>query len=173
MFWGHNIKSGESFAIDTPKTLGKNLNLTNLSLMDGLENSKYSISIENNGQNYQLCTLDTNRDSMSLSLTFEVKKGMKISMKGPNKGKISITGFVEKEFDDLNDFEEINTDKNKETKKEEKKEIKKDFKKEEKKEVKKEEKNDVKKEEKKEAKIEKKKDFKKEEKKDLKSIKST
>ena len=112
MFWGKNIKSGETFSFDSDKSiLDQDLNITNISLSDGMDNTKYFLKITNNGQTYQLCSLDKNRDSITSSLSFNVKKGMKLSVKGGNKGTVSITGFVEKfKSENKSEVEEINTD---------------------------------------------------------------
>ena len=115
MLWGKNIKSGETYSFD--KEANENLNITNISLSDALDNTKYYVKMTNNGQTYQLCSLDKNRDSILSSLSFIVKKGMKLSVKGGNKGTVSLIGFIEK-FENDNEIEEINTDKNKEEKKE-------------------------------------------------------
>ena len=118
MFWGKNIKSGETYSFDKDASiLDENLNITNISLSDALDNTKYYLKITNNGQTYQLCSLDKNKDSISSSLSFIVKKGMKLTVKGGNKGTVSLIGFIEK-FENDNEIEEINTDKNKEEKKE-------------------------------------------------------
>ena len=66
---------------------------------------------------YQLCSLDKNKDSISSSLSFIVKKGMKLTIKGGNKGTVSLVGFIEKFTTD--EIEEINTDQKKEDKNEE------------------------------------------------------
>ena len=115
MFWGKNIKSGETYSFD--KEANENLNITNISLSDALDNTKYYVKMTNNGQTYQLCSLDKNRDSILSSLSFIVKKGMKLSVKGGNKGTVSLVGFIEN-FTDT-EIEEINTDKKKVDKKEE------------------------------------------------------
>ena len=119
MFWGKNIKSGEVYSFDTDKSvLQQSLNITNISLNlpDPVDKSKYHVKIINNGQSYQLCTLDSNKDSITTALTFIVKNGMKLSVKGGNKGTVSLVGFIES-FDAENEIEEINTDKIKEKKK--------------------------------------------------------
>ena len=59
MFWGKNIKSGETYSFDSDKSaLEKELNITNISLSEALDNTKYFIKIVNNGQTFQLCSLD-------------------------------------------------------------------------------------------------------------------
>ena len=118
MFWGKNIKSGESYSLDSDKNLlTKNLNITNISLSDALDNTKYFLKITNKGQTYQICSLDKNKDSITSSLSFTVTKDLKFSVKGGNKGIVSITGFVE-DFNIENEEEDkvelINTDKIKE-----------------------------------------------------------
>ncbi len=132
MFWGKNIKSGETYSFDTDKSvLEQNLNITNISLSEGLDNTKYFLKIVSNGQTYQLCSLDKKNDSITSSLCFIVKKGMKLAVKGGNKGVVSVTGFVENfNFENEDELEEINTDNIKE-KKAEKKEIVPQLKKEE------------------------------------------
>ena len=118
MFWGKNIKSGEVYSFDSDKSiLEQNLNITNISLnlSDPQDKTKYHVKIINNGQTYQLCTLDYNRESITTALSFIVKNGMKISVKGGNKGTVSLVGFMES-FDVENEIEEINTDKIKEKK---------------------------------------------------------
>ena len=125
MFWGKNLKSNETYSLDSDKTiLDAELNITNISLSDALDGGKYFIKIIENGQTYQICSLDKNKDSISTGLTFTVRKGIKISVKGPSKGTISFVGYIEdfKEIEKEN-MEEINTDKVKESKKEEKKEV--------------------------------------------------
>ena len=138
MFWGKNLKSNETYPLDSDKAiLNANLNITNISLSDALDVGKYYIKIIDNNQSYQICSLDKNKDSISTSLTFFVKKGIKISVKGPNKGTISFVGYIEDfEEKEKENMEEINTDKIKESKKEEKKEVIPEIKKEEKKEKK-------------------------------------
>jgi hypothetical protein len=112
MFWGKNLKSNETYSLDSDKSiLGADLNITNISLSDALDNVKYYIKITDNNQIYQLCSLDKNKDSLSTSLTFKVKKGMKISVKGGNRGTISFIGFCENFQPKVT--EEINTDKEK------------------------------------------------------------
>ena len=115
MFWGKNIKSGETFSFDSEKSnLDQQLNITNISLSEPLDNTKYYLKFTNNGQTYQLCSLDKNKDSITSSLTFTIKKGMKLSVKGGNKGTISVTGFLESfNLENVNEIEEINTDKKK------------------------------------------------------------
>ena len=122
MFWGKNIKSGETFSFDSEKSnLDQQLNITNISLSEPLDNTKYYLKFTNNGQTYQLCSLDKNKDSITSSLSFTIKKGMKLSVKGGNKGTISVTGFLESfNLENDNEIEEINTDKKKEEIKEEK-----------------------------------------------------
>ena len=127
MFWGQNLKSGESFSFDSNKSLlGNNLNITNISLSEALDNTKYYVKITNNGQTYQLCSLDKNKDSIPSTLSFKVQKGMKLSVKGGNRGTVSITGYLEKftieekENGEENKNEEIDTDKQVEKKKEKK-----------------------------------------------------
>ena len=115
MFWGKNIKSNETYPLDSDKSiLNNDLNITNISLSDALDNVKYYIKITDNNQTYQLCSLDKTKDSIALGLTFKVKKGMKLSVKGGNRGTISFVGFYE-DFEPK-ETEEINTDKEKENK---------------------------------------------------------
>ena len=125
MFWGKNLKSNETYSLDSDKTmLDSVLNITNISLSDALDNTKYYIKIQDNNQIFQVCSLDKTKDSITSSLTFQIKKGMKISVKGGNRGTISFVGFLENFPNE--DLEEINTDKEKETKvikKQEKKEV--------------------------------------------------
>ena len=125
MFWGKNLKSNETYSLDSDKTmLDSVLNITNISLSDALDNTKYYIKIQDNNQVFQVCSLDKTKDSITSSLTFQIKKGMKISVKGGNRGTISFVGFLENFPNE--DLEEINTDKEKETKvikKQEKKEV--------------------------------------------------
>ena len=127
MFWGKNIKSGETVSLDSDKTiLDKILNLTNISLSEALDNTKYYVKIINEGKTFQLCSLDKNNDSVTTSLAFTVKEGMKFSVKGGSKGIISLVGFTENFNEEENELEEINTDKVVETKKEVIPEIKKE-----------------------------------------------
>ena len=122
MFWGKNLKSNETYPLDSDKSvLGADLNITNISLSDALDNVKYYIKITDKNQVYQLCSLDKNKDSLSTSLSFKVKKGMKISVKGGNRGTISFIGFCEN-FQQK-ETEEINTDKEKETKADKKEKV--------------------------------------------------
>ena len=123
MFWGKNIKSGETYSFDTDKTiLDKNLNITNISLSEALDNTKYYLKIVNKGQTYQLCSLDKNKDSITSSLTFAVQEGMKLMVKGGNKGVVSVTGYVETFDLENEDFsEEIQADLIKEKKAKKKK----------------------------------------------------
>ena len=115
MFWGKNLKSNETYPLDSDKSiLNSDLNITNISLSDALDNAKYYIKIIDNNQTYQLCSLDKNKDSLSSSLSFKVKKGMKLSVKGGNRGTISFIGYCEN-FQPK-ETEEINTDKEKEKK---------------------------------------------------------
>ena len=96
MFWGQNIKSGESFSFDSDKSMiGKILDITNISLSDAIENTKYFLKFTNNNQTYQLCSLDKKKDSITSSLAFKIQEGMKLSVKGGNKGMVSIVGFIE------------------------------------------------------------------------------
>ena len=112
MFWGKNLKSNETYPLDSDKTiLGSNLNITNISLSDALDNVKYYIKITDNNQTYQICSLEKSKDSISTSLTFKVQKGIKLSVKGGNRGTISFVGFAEV-FQE-SPMEEINTDKEK------------------------------------------------------------
>ena len=115
MFWGKNIKSNETYPLDSDKSLiGRDLNITNISLSDALDNVKYFIKIIDNNQVYQICSLEKNRDSMTSSLSFKIKKGLKLSVKGGNRGTISFVGYLEN-FDNPT-MEEISTDKEKEIK---------------------------------------------------------
>ena len=122
MFWGKNIKSGETYSFDTDKTiLDKNLNITNISLSEALDNTKYYLKIVNKGQAYQLCSLDKNKDSITSSLSFAVQEGMKLMVKGGSKGVVSVTGYVETFDLENEDFsEEIQADIIKEKKAEKK-----------------------------------------------------
>ena len=116
MFWGKNIKSNETFPLDSDKShLDLILNITNISLSDALDNAKYYVKIVDNNQTYQICSLDKNKDSIATGLTFTIKKGMKISVKGGNRGTISFIGFLEN-FESEIEKEEINTDKEKDIK---------------------------------------------------------
>ena len=116
MFWGKNIKSNETFPLDSDKShLDLILNITNISLSDALDNVKYYVKIVDNNQTYQICSLDKNKDSIATGLTFTIKKGMKISVKGGNRGTISFIGFLEN-FESEIEKEEINTDKEKDIK---------------------------------------------------------
>ena len=112
MFWGKNIKAGETYSFDTDKSIvDQILNITNISLSEAADNTKYFLKIVNNGQTYQLCSLDKNKDSITSSLSFTVKEGMKLTLKGGNKGVVSITGFLETfKTEDEGEIEEINTD---------------------------------------------------------------
>ena len=116
MFWGKNIKSNETFPLDSDNShLDLILNITNISLSDALDNVKYYVKIVDNNQTYQICSLDKNKDSIATGLTFTIKKGMKISVKGGNRGTISFIGFLEN-FESEIEKEEINTDKEKDIK---------------------------------------------------------
>ena len=113
MFWGKNLKSGETYSLDSEKRyIEKILNITNISLSEALDNTKYHIKIIEKNNSFQLCTLDKSKDSISTSLSFFIKPGMKLSVKGGKTGVISFVGFIEN-FDDEKDqiMEEINTDK--------------------------------------------------------------
>ena len=106
------------------------INITNASLNTTKEdNSKYTLSIIKNGESYQLCTLDNSKDTYSLNLTFQIGN-TKLSLKGGNKGIVSVTGFLEN-FESENDESEevipvkntnIEKEKGKESIKKEKKE---------------------------------------------------
>ena len=97
MFWGHNLKSGETFIIEDKRANEDTvINITNASLNTSPDDkSKYTLNIIKNGESFQLCTLDHNKDSFSLNLTFQID-GAKLNLKGGNKGVVSITGFLEK-----------------------------------------------------------------------------
>ena len=113
MFWGKNLKSNETYPLDSDKSiLNMDLNITNISLSDALDNAKYYVKITDNNQTYQICSLDKTKDSISTGLVFTVKKGMKLSVKGGNRGTVSFVGYFEN-FDQK-ETEEINTDKEKE-----------------------------------------------------------
>ena len=117
MFWGHNLKSGETFIIEDKRANEDTvINITNASLNTTQDDkSKYTLNIIKNGESFQLCTLDHNKDSFSLNLTFQID-GAKLNLKGGNKGIVSVTGFLEK-FD-LEEEEEEEEIKVKEIKKE-------------------------------------------------------
>ena len=131
MFWGHNLKSGETYKIENKNSSEETIiNITNASLNTTKEdNSKYTLSIIKNGESYQLCTLDNSKDTYSLNLTFQIGN-TKLSLKGGNKGIVSVTGFLEN-FESENDESEevipvkntnIEKEKGKESIKKEKKE---------------------------------------------------
>ena len=168
MFWGHNLKSGETYKIENKNSSEETIiNITNASLNTTKEdNSKYTLSIIKNGESYQLCTLDNSKDTYSLNLTFQIGN-TKLSLKGGNKGIVSVTGFLEN-FESENDESDkvipvkntnIEKEKGKESIKKEKKEtpkkekienLKKESVKKEKNETPKKEKNESLKKEKKE-----------------------
>ena len=109
MFWGHNLKSGETFIIEDKRANEDTvINITNASLNTSPDDkSKYTLNIIKNGESFQLCTLDHNKDSFSLNLTFQID-GAKLNLKGGNKGVVSITGFLEKfDLDEEEEEEEI------------------------------------------------------------------
>lgn len=96
MFWGHNLKVGEVYSFDAdPNLKGMQLNITNVSLNEYINNNKYQLQLINKGSNYNLCTLDHTKNTMALSISFKVDSSIKVTAKGDSKGTISIVGYYE------------------------------------------------------------------------------
>ena len=57
MFWGQNLKSGQTYSFDSDESLiGQCLNITNICLCDNIGESKYYLKFTNDGKTYQLCS---------------------------------------------------------------------------------------------------------------------
>ena len=94
MFWGKNIKSGETVVIGDSENEGKYLNIRSANLVNGDE-QKYILSIIYKKETFQLLTFDSKHECYTPELTFEIEKGMKLKLEGGKKGYVSITGNVE------------------------------------------------------------------------------
>ena len=99
MFWGANIKVSEEYELK--KHEGKVLTIANACLTSNSDDNKYNLQISNNGNAYQLCVLQKNKnESANLNNTLVIERGMKLGLKGTGKGEVSLTGFFENELNE-------------------------------------------------------------------------
>lgn len=83
MFWGRNIKGGETIELFNPLYENNILNITSVSLQaKDKDDTKYIVSIINKNEVFQICTLDQRKDTVNLTMSFSITKGIKIKIEG-------------------------------------------------------------------------------------------
>jgi len=99
MFWGANLKSGQSY--DFKGLQGKLLTFSTACLNNTSDEGKYFVSITNKNQTYNLTSLQKEKhESSSIQNTLLIENGMKLSISGGAKGDVAVTGYIETEFNE-------------------------------------------------------------------------
>jgi hypothetical protein len=134
MFWGVNLKQGESYYF---KGLSKRtLSIDNVCLTKDSDNEKFYVTLTTKGKEFSLTVLQKDKvEAHSLLSPFTIEEGMKLAIKCSGKGEVSITGHFEDIVSDAYDMKNENNKDVNEKKDIKKEEPKKENKKEEPKKV--------------------------------------
>jgi len=101
MFWGATIRQNQPYVFPQER-VGKIIHISNVSLGENVDSQKVSIYIENGNKKFKICTLiKDKRDCSELDNYLKVTADSKIFIKDCPKGEVHVTGYLEKEVDDL------------------------------------------------------------------------
>jgi hypothetical protein len=104
MFWGINLKQGESY--DFKGLTGKTLIVRSVCLGKNSDSDKYFLTLTHKNNTFNLTSVQKDKsDFVSLDNTILIEPGMKLQLTGTGKAEVSVTGHFEDEINEA--FEHI------------------------------------------------------------------